>query len=218
MTTSETSSPEVARRLRVLGVVFTLLLVMGVVLTFLSGELTTVRRVVAESGAWGPVVYVGLHAVLTLLPVPKNLLAGIAGAVFGLATGVVWSWSGSMLSALLGFVVARNLGHDTVATLTGPRVERVRRILRDEGLFAVLVARLTPFVPFTIINYAAGVSPVSRRVFVLGTAVGVVPGTVAYVAIGASAGGNVTTAVLAGAAGLVLLALTFVATRLLRRG
>ena len=60
-------------------------------------------------------------------------------------------------------------------------------MLRRQGVAAV-VARLTPVLPFTIVNYGAGVSAVPRRDFLVGTAVGIVPGTVGYAALGASAG------------------------------
>jgi uncharacterized membrane protein YdjX (TVP38/TMEM64 family) len=70
--------------------------------------------------------------------------------------------------------------------MTGPRLERVEEVLRSSGVSAVVVARLTPVLPFTIVNYGAGVSALSLRDFVVGTAVGIVPGTVGYAALGAS--------------------------------
>lgn len=159
-----------------------------------------------------------MHVVLTLLPVPKNLLAGIAGALFGVAGGVVLGWVGAMLSAVVAFALARRLGQSAVAGLSGRRVVRVQRLLREQGLLTMLVARLTPFVPFTVVNYAAGVGPTSRRDYLVGTAVGILPGTVAYVVVGASAGRDTTTIALAGGAGVVLLLLTVLAGRRLRRG
>ncbi len=77
---------------------------------------------------------------------------------------------------------------DAVAELSGPRLARVEDVLRRQGVAAVVVARLTPVLPFTIVNYGAGVSAVPRRDFLVGTAVGIVPGTVGYAALGASAG------------------------------
>ena len=62
--------------------------------------------------------------------------------------------------------------------------------MRHQGVAAVVVARLTPVLPFTIVNYGAGVSAVSLRDFLVGTAVGIVPGTVGYAALGASAGSS----------------------------
>lgn len=194
-----------AARLRLAGLVVGVLLAGGLALLLLGGDLATVRRAVAASGAWGPVVFVVLHVVLTLVPVPKNLLAGIAGAIFGLGAGSALSWVGAVASAWVTFELAGRLGAEAVDGITGARVERVRRVLRERGLLAVVIARLTPLVPFTVVNYGAGVSRVGRRDYLLGTALGVVPGTVAYVAVGASAGQDATTILLAGGAGVLLL-------------
>ena len=177
-----------AARFRLLGLALAVLIAGGLVWLLLGGEVDAVQRAVAATGAWGPVVYVVLHVLLTLVPVSKNLLSGVAGALFGLAGGIAISWVASMLSAVVGFAIARQLGRETVAEMTGPRLARVEDIMRHQGVAAVVVARLTPVLPFTIVNYGAGVSAVSLRDFLVGTAVGIVPGTVGYAAIGASAG------------------------------
>jgi len=171
-----------------LGLALAVLIAGGLVWLLLGGEVDAVQRAVAATGAWGPVVYVVLHVLLTLVPVSKNLLSGVAGALFGLAGGIAISWVASMLSAVVGFAIARRLGRETVAEMTGPRLARVEDVMRHQGVAAVVVARLTPVLPFTIVNYGAGVSAVSLRDFLVGTAVGIVPGTVGYAAIGASAG------------------------------
>ena len=177
-----------AARFRLLGLALAVLIAGGLVWLLLGGEVDAVQRAVAATGAWGPVVYVVLHVLLTLVPVSKNLLSGVAGALFGLAGGIAISWAASMLSAVVGFAIARRLGRETVAEMTGPRLARVEDVMRHQGVAAVVVARLTPVLPFTIVNYGAGVSAVSLRDFLVGTAVGIVPGTVGYAAIGASAG------------------------------
>ena len=177
-----------AARFRLLGLALAVLIAGGLVWLLLGGEVDAVQRAVAATGAWGPVVYVVLHVLLTLVPVSKNLLSGVAGALFGLAGGIAISWVASMLSAVVGFAIARRLGRVTVAEMTGPRLARVEDVMRHQGVAAVVVARLTPVLPFTIVNYGAGVSAVSLRDFLVGTAVGIVPGTVGYAAIGASAG------------------------------
>ncbi len=210
-------SPSRAGLLRLLALALALLLGGGLALVVLGGDLDAVRRAVAASGPWGPLVYVALHVALTLVPVPKNLLAVIAGALFGLSTGIALSWGASVLSAIVTFYLGRRLGGDTVEELSGRRVEVVRGILREQGTLSVLVARLTPLLPFTVVNYAAGVSPVRPGAYLLGTVVGVVPGTVAYVAVGASAGADTTTIALAvGAGALLLVAAALLAARLRR--
>lgn len=202
---------------RVLGVVVTLAIVGSVVAVLVAGDLDRLRAAVAASGPWGPLVYVAGHVLVSLVPVPKNLLAAIAGALFGLAGGLVLAWVAALAAALTTFWIARRLGRTRVAALTGPRLDRAQRVLRERGFLAVVVARLAPIVPFTVVNYGAGVSPVSTRDFTLGTALGVVPGTVAYVLVGTSAGQDASTVGLFGAAGVLLLVATGLVTRRLRR-
>ena len=194
-----------AARVRLLGLALAVLIAGGLVWLLLGGELDTVQSAIAATGAWGPVVYVVLHVLLTLVPVSKNLLSGVAGALFGLAAGIAISWVASMLSALVGFAIARRLGRESVAEMTGPRLARAEDVMRHQGVAAVIVARLTPVLPFTIVNYAAGVSAVSRRDFLVGTAVGIIPGTVGYAALGASAGSSPAIVAASLLLGLVLL-------------
>ena len=208
-----------AARLRLLGLGVALLLGGGLAWLLLGGDVDRVQGLVRSTGAWGPLAYVALHVLLTLVPVSKNLLSAVAGALFGLAGGIALSWVASMVSAVVTFLVARRLGRPAVAAMTGPRIDRVEAVLRDQGVVAVVVARLTPVLPFTIVNYGAGVSAVSMRDFVLGTAVGIVPGTVGYAALGASAGRDATTFVAAGVVAAVLLVgSVLVGRRMSRRG
>lgn len=195
-----------AARLRLLGLVLSVAIASALAWVVIGGDLDTVQSTVESTGAWGPVVYVALHVLLTLVPVSKNLLAGVAGALFGLVGGIALSWVASMISAVVTFAIARRLGRTAVASMTGPRIDRVEEIMRQQGLLAVIVARVTPVIPFTIVNYGAGITAVTSRDFVLGTAIGILPGTVGYAALGASAGRDATTFVLAGVMAVALFA------------
>ena len=195
-----------AARLRLLGLVLSVAIASALAWVVIGGDLDTVQSTVESTGAWGPVVYVALHVLLTLVPVSKNLLAGVAGALFGLVGGIALSWVASMISAVVTFAIARRLGRTAVASMTGPRIDRVEEIMRQQGLLAVIIARVTPVIPFTIVNYGAGITAVTSRDFVLGTAIGILPGTVGYAALGASAGRDATTFVLAGVMAVTLFA------------
>lgn len=211
-----------AARLRLLGLVLSVAIASALVWVVIGGDLDTVQSAVESTGAWGPVAYVALHVLLTLVPVSKNLLAGVAGALFGLAGGIALSWVGAMVSAVVTFAIARRIGRAAVASMTGPRIDRVEEIMRQQGLLAVIIARVTPVIPFTVVNYGAGVTAVSTRDFVLGTAIGILPGTVGYAALGASAGRDATTFVIAGIVAVALfggsLLLGWRATRRQQRG
>ncbi len=152
------------------------------------------RREVDRAGAWAPAVFVVGYAVVTLLPFPKAVATVAAGLAFGFALALPLVLAGAMAGAVLAFWLGRRLGRDAVERWTGARVARVDAALRDRGLLAVVLARVVPVLPFTALNYGAGLSAVRTRDYVLGTAVGIVPGTVSYVALGAYGTGALTSA------------------------
>ena len=178
-----TSGTRAIVRLVVLGVLLAGLL--AAVLVAGVPDAAGIRADVDALGALAPVAFVLLYAGLTLLPAPRNVLSAAAGLLFGLVQGVLLAVPGALLGAVAGFGLGRLLGREAVERFGGARVARVDALLARRGLVAVLVARLVPVVPFTGVNYAAGLTAVRFGDFVVGTAIGVVPGTVAYAALGA---------------------------------
>lgn len=152
---------------------------------FAPTDLEAVRDWAAGLGAGGAVLFVLGYAALTLTPVPKNLLTIAAGLVWGFWLALALVYVGALLGAAASFVIGRLLGREAVERLTGARVARLDAALAHRGLLAVLGARLVPIIPFTLINYGAGLTAVRRRDYALGTAIGIIPGSAAYVALGA---------------------------------
>lgn len=152
---------------------------------FAPTDLQAVRDWAAGLGAGGALLFVLGYAALTLTPVPKNLLTIAAGLVWGFWLAVALVYVGALLGAAASFVIGRALGREAVERLTGARVARLDAALAHRGLLAVLGARLVPVIPFTLINYGAGLTAVRPRDYALGTAIGIIPGSAAYVALGA---------------------------------
>lgn len=148
-------------------------------------DVRLLRERVDAAGPWGAAVFVAGYAVLCLLPAPKALLTALGGVLFGLWLGALLSWIAALTGAAAAFGLGRALGRDAVDRLTRGRAERADRLLADHGFGAVLAARLTPVLPFTVINYAAGLTGVRWRHYALGSALGMVPGSLAYAALGA---------------------------------
>lgn len=170
------------RRLVVLGVFVAVAATVGFLVPF---DVDDVRAQTAELGWAGAVVFVLAYGAVTLSPVPKNVVTIAAGLVWGFGPGVVLVYAGALLGAAVAFLVGRRLGREAVERLTGARVARLDEVLARRGLLAVLGVRLVPLVPFTLVNYGAGLTAVRVRDYALGTAIGIIPGTVAYVALGA---------------------------------
>jgi uncharacterized membrane protein YdjX (TVP38/TMEM64 family) len=144
-----------------------------------------IHQWVSRSGSTGRVVFVAAYVAFTLLALPKGLLSAASGAAFGLGWGVTLSLTGATLGATAAFFLARWLGRDAVVTLTRGHVDRLEEVTKRRGTVGVLLLRLIPVVPFTALNYAAGVSALRYRQYLLGSVVGMLPGTFAYVALGA---------------------------------
>lgn len=143
------------------------------------------RGTLAPLGWWAGVGFAALYAALSLSPLPKTVFTLAAGATFGVAEGLASVLAGALLGAVSGFYLGRALGRDAVHQLIGMRLDRLDELLARRGFSAVLVARLVPVVPFTALNYAAGLTAVRFRDFLLATFFGILPATAAYVTIGA---------------------------------
>lgn len=183
--TSAAADGRAGARLR-LGILVAALL--GGVVALLAGaapSATGVRELVESAPVAAPLVFVAVYALLTVGLVPGAIGSAAAGAIFGTAGGTCLVLAGATLGATGAFAVARLLGRDAVVGLAGRRALAADRWLRDRGLGGVLFLRLVPLFPFSAINYAAGLSGLRLRTYVVGTALGIAPGTVAYVGLGA---------------------------------
>lgn len=136
-------------------------------------------------GPWAPLLFGAVYAAATLAPVPKNAMSVAAGFVFGFGVGAVIVWVAGMAGALVAFWLARVLGRDGVERLSRGHLARVDALVDQYGGWVVFGLRLVPVVPFTALNYASGLTALRLPIYLAVTAVGVVPGTVAYVALGA---------------------------------
>jgi len=154
----------------------------------LSGSISAdrVRSWVDGYGAAGPLVFVVVSASLTVVLFPGPVLAAASGLLFGTALGTPVSICAATLGATLAFCLARWWAHDAVVALAGPRLEALRGWIGRRGFLTVLYARIAPGVPYTLVNYAAGLTPVALRSFVAATAIGVAPRAFAYTALGGS--------------------------------
>jgi uncharacterized membrane protein YdjX (TVP38/TMEM64 family) len=113
-----------------------------------------------------------------LLVVPVVLLIAVTGMVFGPWLGGLYALSGSLVSAALSYWIGRKLGRGALQRFLSRRLQRVNKQLTQRGLLAVVAIRLMPVAPFTIVNLLAGAAQIRLRDFLLGTAIGMLPGIV----------------------------------------
>lgn len=149
---------------------------------------TQLRSQFAGSGPLGALTYAGTYAVVTLTPLPKTLFSIAAGAVFGLWMALPIVVVGATVGALLAYGLARLLGRDAVRRLAGHHLDRAAALLvkrRAGGFWALLVLRLVPVVPFTVLNYAGGLVGIRLLPYFLATVLGILPGVAVATTVGA---------------------------------
>jgi uncharacterized membrane protein YdjX (TVP38/TMEM64 family) len=156
----------------------------------LSGSLSSARVRDAVDG-WGllaPLAFVVVSAALTVACFPGPLLAGAAGLLFGTTLGTPTAIVAATVGACAAFLVSRRVGGGAVERLAGPRLHALQERIAARGFLAVLYARILPALPYSLVNYAAGLTRVRLAVFAGATALGCAPRAFAYAALGGSFG------------------------------
>jgi uncharacterized membrane protein YdjX (TVP38/TMEM64 family) len=148
--------------------------------------LESVGEWIEASGALLYLLAPAFTAVVAVLPLPAEVPAMINGMAFGPVWGSLVTWVGAMLGAQASFELARRWGRPAAERVVPLGwLDRADRTVAHAGWPALLALRLMPTVAFTAINWAAGLTSVRRTTFVWTTAVGILPGAVAFTTGGA---------------------------------
>jgi len=141
---------------------------------------------VGRLGPWGAITFIGIYVIAAVLFVPGSVLTLGAGAVFGLAWGSVYVSIGSTLGATAAFLTGRYFARDAIARKIegNERFTAIDKAVGIQGWKIVVLTRLSPVFPFTLLNYAFGLTQVKLGHYVLASWIGMMPGTVMYVYLG----------------------------------
>jgi uncharacterized membrane protein YdjX (TVP38/TMEM64 family) len=155
----------------------------------LGGYVEPFRHAVQGLGVWGPVVFVLGYALAVVAFVPGSALTLAAGAIFGVARGTALVFVAAVLGSSAAFLIARYLARGAVERrLAGnPQFAAIDRAIGREGRKIAFLLRLSPAIPFTLLNYALGLTRV-RFGDALLASLGMLPGTLLYVYLGSVAG------------------------------
>ncbi|MFT5404704.1 MAG: putative membrane protein YdjX (TVP38/TMEM64 family) [Verrucomicrobiales bacterium] len=152
----------------------------------IAGTLASAEKL----GARGPVLFVLVYVVATVFFIPGSALTLGAGTLFGVSWGAVYVSIASTLSATAAFLVGRYLARGAISKKIegNERFATIDKAVSEEGWKIVGLTRLSPVFPFALLNYAFGLTNVKLSHFVLASWIGMMPGTVMYVYLGAIAG------------------------------
>jgi uncharacterized membrane protein YdjX (TVP38/TMEM64 family) len=144
---------------------------------------------VRSLGAVGPIVVAAAYVLCTVLFIPGSVISLGAGAIFGLKTGLLVVLVGANLGALSSFLLARTFLREKVASWAAatPKFRSLDQAIGKQGFKMVLLTRLSPLFPFVWLNYLLGLTAVRTSAYVLANLIGMLPGALLYVYIGATA-------------------------------
>ncbi len=179
---ARTSKAGLALRVGAVVVLIAALLLFG---RRVAGYLPEFTAWVDGLGVWGPIVFVLGYTVATVAFIPGSLLTLAGGAIFGLAEGTALVFVGASLGATAAFLASRYLVRGAIEKRVAaePRFAAIDRAVGREGFKIVLLLRLTPVVPFVLLNYALGLTRVRLGDYVRAF-IGMLPATLLYVYYG----------------------------------
>jgi uncharacterized membrane protein YdjX (TVP38/TMEM64 family) len=138
------------------------------------------------AGAAGVAVFAAAYVAATVLLLPGSILTLGAGFAYGPLAGLLLVSPVSVMAATVAFLLGRTVARRWIAERVGrdARFAAIDAAIEREGLKIVLLLRLSPALPFNVLNYALGLTRVRLRDYVLGSFVGMLPGTLLYVYLG----------------------------------
>ena len=137
-----------------------------------------------RDSASAPFLVIGAFVVGGLIMFPLTLLITATAVVFEPWLAIVLSLVGAIANAVVVYAIGRGLMRETVMHAFGKYVEKLRGALDRSGIIAVASIRMVPIAPFTLVNLAAGAIQVRLPDYVIGTLLGILPGTIALTAFG----------------------------------
>lgn len=200
-----------------------IVVIAGIAAVFWNRDSIDARGIVAGVEAWGAlagVAFVVLHVAGTMVSVPRWALALASGASFGLGWGLFWALAGTLAGASCAFHLARFVNAGAIVPHDLPKIGPWIARAEAGGWRTIALLRLTP-IPGALVNYGLGLSSLSWRQFALGTLIGSLPYAAIFVQAGAA--GRLAMEdgldaardplLIAGAVGIVVLALSFFVRR-----
>lgn len=172
---------------KILRISLLLLLVAGITTAVIyrdQFDATALENWVNNAGSAGPVVFMLIYAIGTVLFLPGAVLTLAGGALFGPVFGTFYNLTAATIGAMISFLAARYLAHDWVEKKTAGRMKALKQGVEGEGWKFVAFVRLVPLFPFNVLNYALGLTKIKFSHYSIATYIFMLPGAIAYTYLG----------------------------------
>ena len=153
------------------------------------GEMATAENIVAWTRTvrgtwWAPIALIAAYTLGALILFPRPVLTLVSVMTFGVRWGLVYATAGILLAALVTYYAGRMMKRDTLRRIAGDSVEKAAKPVKRHGIIAMFAANMLPTPPFAVQNMIAGSMRIRLWEFLLGTALALIPGILAWTVFG----------------------------------
>jgi uncharacterized membrane protein YdjX (TVP38/TMEM64 family) len=149
----------------------------------------TVKALVQSYGAYGPLLYIGMYVLACMVFFPGTPLTLAGGALFGPVFGTLYTVIGATIGATCAFYFSRFFSGGASSSKDGgvlSKLSKYDEAIQQNGFLTVLFLRFVPLFPFNGLNFALGLTRIKAKDYILGTLLGIIPGTAVFVFFGDS--------------------------------
>ena len=154
---------------------------------FSQANIETIKQWILQKGPLAPLFFVIFYSLSTILFIPGSILTLLGGLIFGVIQGTLFVLIGAILGALASFFIARRLGQKIIQKWIHNKTEKLEQKIKSHGFYVVFWLRIIPTFPFSILNYALGLTSVTFKDYAWASLLGIIPGTFVYVSLGNAA-------------------------------
>ena len=133
---------------------------------------------------WAPLLVLLVYTPACVVLFPRAFITMLAVAAFGPWHGFAYAMTGILLACAVTYFVGTKLNRQTVRRLARDKLTRMSQIMRHRGVVAMTAVRLVPLAPFAVVNLVAGAIHLRFRDFMIGSALGILPGTLVATVFG----------------------------------
>ncbi len=172
---------------KLLRVILLILLVAGITSVFIYRDQfdpAAFQGWINQAGIFGPLVFMLIYIIGTVLFFPGAALTLIGGALFGPVYGTFYNLTAATIGAAISFLIARYFLSDYVEQKTAGRVKQLKLGVEKEGWRFIAFVRLVPLFPFNALNYALGLTRIKFWHYVIASYICMLPGGLAYTYFG----------------------------------
>jgi len=133
---------------------------------------------------WAPFIVLLAYTPACIVMFPRPLITLFAVAAFGAGHGFMYAFGGILIAAFVTFAVGHRLRRQAVRRIARGRLNRLSDVMRNRGILAMTAVRLVPLAPFAVVNVVAGAIRIRFSHFTIGSALGILPGTLVATVFG----------------------------------